>query len=122
MSQSLYQRLGGQDAIEVALDVFYKKVMADNQLKSFFDAVNLGQLKQKQRAFLTMAFGGPNTYDGRDLREAHSSAVAHGLNDELFNRFMSHFRATLEELSVPDNDITQVMEIAYGGKEDVLNR
>lgn len=35
----------------------------------------------KQKAFLTMAFGGPNNYSGADMRNAHAHLVAKGLND-----------------------------------------
>ena len=74
------------------------------------------------RAFLTMAFGGPNEYEGRDLRAAHRRAVGQGLNDALFEVFMGHFRATLDELSVPPPKIAEIVKIAEGGRNDVLNR
>ncbi len=119
---SLYEKLGGDPAIEAALDIFYEKVMADSALRGFFENVAVDRIKRKQRAFLAMAFGGPSVYDGRDLRAAHHSAVKRGLDETLFNHFMGHFRATLEELGVNEGDISQVMAIAYSGQDDVLNR
>ena len=49
-------------------------------------------------------------------------AVGQGLNDALFEVFMGHFRATLDELSVPPPQIAEIVKIAEGGRNDVLNR
>lgn len=119
---ALYDELGGGEAIEVALDLFYRKVMADPRVAVFFDGVDVARVKAKQKAFLTIAFGGPSEYDGRDLRAAHASARTKGLDDERFAIFMGHFEATLRELSVPADKIAQVMAIAYGGRDEVLDR
>ncbi len=119
---SLYEELGGEPAIEAALEVFYDRVMNDPVVSDFFGAVSLDGLKAKQKVFLTMAFGGPNTYEGRDLRTAHATARLNGLDDAVFERYMGHFRATLEQLGVGPDHVDQVMGIAYGGKADVLDR
>jgi hemoglobin len=79
-------------------------------------------LKKHARAFLTMAFGGPNDYQGRDLRTAHRKAISQGLNESLFEVFMGHFRSTLQELGVPQGKVTEIMAIAEGGRNEVLNR
>jgi hemoglobin len=80
------------------------------------------RLRKHARAFLTMAFGGPNHYEGRDLRAAHTRARGQGLNEPLFEVFMGHFRSTLQELGVPQPKITEIVSIAEGGRNDVLNR
>lgn len=119
---SLYEDLGGDPAVETALDHFYGKVMDDPRVNKYFTEVHLNELKDKQRTFLTMAFGGPNAYEGRDLRAAHASPRAKGLDEEGFEVFMAHFRATLEELGVGEDHVAEVMAIAYSGRDDVLNR
>jgi hemoglobin len=119
---SLYQELGGAAALQMALDHFYKKVLADPRLSGYFDDVSLDQLKVKQRAFFAMAFGGPNEYEGRGLRAAHARSRRAGLDEAHFELFMGHFRSTLEELGVGEDHVSQVMEIAYSGKDDVLAR
>jgi hemoglobin len=119
---SLYREIGGEQAIQTALDRFYEKVLVDPRLSGFFEGLDVERVKRRQKAFLTMAFGGPNHYDGRDLRTAHRRAVERGLTEVVYEVFMGHFRTTLEELDVPRPKIQQIMEIAEGGRHDVLNR
>lgn len=119
---SLYDELGGGEAIAVALDIFYDKVMADPEVAVFFEGVDVERVKTKQKAFLSIAFGGEADYTGRGLGEAHARARQHGLDDERFDRFMGHFEVTLRELNVPADRIREVMDIAYGGRDEVLGR
>ena len=117
---ALYDELGGEQAISTALDAFYQKIDRDPRFDVFFDGVDMERVKRHQAAFLAMAFGGPNGYRGRTLQLAHRKAVRKGLDEELFDAFMGHFRDTLEELGVADDAIAEVMEVAYSGKEQVL--
>jgi hemoglobin len=119
---SLFEDLGGDDAIKAALDHFYGKVLADDRISRFFEGIDVDEVKAKQADFLAMAFGGPNRYDGRDLRAAHARPRARGLEDSSFEVFMGHFRDTLEELGVDRGRVDEVMTIAYTGKDDVLGR
>ena len=119
---SLYEELGGGAAIDAALDRFYEKVLADPRVSGFFDGVDVMAVKRHQAAFLAMAFGGPQDYNGRDLRSAHERTRSQGLDEERFEAFMGHFRDTLVELGVPAAKIEQVMTIAYTGKDEVLAR
>ena len=72
---TLYERIGGAVAVDAAVDVFYRKVLADYRINRFFDDINMDKQAAKQKAFFTMAFGGPNTYTGKDLRNAHARLV-----------------------------------------------
>jgi hemoglobin len=119
---SLYEEIGGEASIDAALDKFYPKLLGDSRVNSFFKGIDMAQLRKHARGFLTMAFGGPNHYKGRDLRTAHQRARGQGLNEAHFEVFMGHFRATLEELSVPPAKIAEIVKIAEGGRNDVLNR
>jgi len=76
----------------------------------------------KQKAFLTMAFGGPNSYTGLDMRKAHAHLVARGLNDSHFDAVAENLTATLNELSVAQPLIDQVLAIAGSTRNDVLGR
>ena len=56
---TLYEKIGGEKAVDAAVDIFYKKVISDHALAPFFDGMNLDRQKKMQKAFLTVAFGGP---------------------------------------------------------------
>ncbi len=122
MAETLYDKLGGAAAVDAAVDIFYRKVLADNTISSFFDDVDMDAQRAKQKSFLTMVFGGPNDYTGKDLRTAHAPLVERGLNEEHFGAVAGHLQATLEELKVPADLIGEVMGIAASTIDDVLNR
>ena len=119
---SLYDDLGGAPAIAAALDHFYDKVLADEQISGYFEAVNLDRLKSTQASFFAMALGGPNEYAGRDLKAAHEMPRSQGLTEDDYDAFMNHFQDTLGELGVPEPKVAEVRAIAHTGKDDVFAR
>jgi len=119
---SLYQRIGGDAAVDAAVDIFYRKVLADERINGFFDDVDMDGQIAKQKAFLTMAFGGPNSYNGKDMREGHKHLVARGLNEGHFDAVVENLATTLTELGVNSGDIGEVADIADSVRDDVLNR
>ena len=119
--ESLYDRLGGEAAVNAAVDLFYGKVLADERIKKFFDGVDMDRQRQKQKMFLTYAFGGPVKYTGKSMRAAHAKLVAEqGLNHDHFVAVAENLQATLEELGVPEDLIGEVMTIAGSTHDDVL--
>ncbi len=122
MSESLFEQLGGAPAVDAAVDIFYRRVLTDDSIRHFFDDTDMDAQRAKQKSFLTMAFAGPNTYTGADMRTAHAKLVERGLNDSHFDAVAGHLAATLAELKVPQGLIDQVMAIAGSTREDVLGR
>ena len=120
--RTLYDRLGGAPAVDAAVDIFYRKVLADNRINRFFDTVDMEAQAAKQKAFLTMVFGGPNSYTGKDMREGHKHLVAKGLNDSHVDAVLEDLGATLKELGVSDADIKEVAALANSVRDHVLNR
>lgn len=116
---SLYERLGGEAAVDAAVDKFYRKVLADDRISRYFDTIDMDQQRAKQKAFLTYAFGGPAHYTGKALRAAH--AKMH-LSEADFDAVMGHLGDTLAELGVPAPLIGEAAAIALSVKDDVLNR
>jgi len=122
MSETLYEQLGGEAAVDAAVDIFYRKVLADIRINTFFETVNMDTQAAKQKAFLTMAFGGPHNYTGKDMRDGHSHLVSEGLNDSHFDAVLENLRATLRELGVPDELVHSALTIAEGTRSDVLGK
>ncbi len=120
--KTLFDRIGGDAAVDAAVDIFYRKVLADDRISSFFEGVDMDKQAAKQKAFLTMAFGGPNNYSGEDMRKGHAHLVKQGLNDSHFDAVMENLAATLQELNVPDELITEAAAIAESTRNDVLGK
>ena len=116
---SVYEKIGGEAAVNAAVDIFYRKVLADERINEFFDTVDMEAQHAKQKAFLTMAFGGPNNYTGKDMREAHKHM---NLTEEHFNAVAECLVGTLNDLSVPQEYIDEIVTIAVSVKDDVLNK
>lgn len=122
MPDTLFERLGGEQAVDAAVDIFYRKVLADPSISEFFDTTDMDEQRAKQKAFLTMAFGGPNEYSGKDLRETHAPLVERGLNDAHFDAVAGHLQDTLKEMGVADDLIGETIAIAASTRDEVLNR
>lgn len=122
MSQSIFERMGGEATVDAAVDVFYRKVLSDASISEYFDSTDMDGLRSKQKSFLTLAFGGPIGYRGRDLRSAHKPLVDRGLRDEHFNAVAKHLSDTLAEIGVPTDLASEAMAVATSTRNDVLNR
>lgn len=115
---SIYESIGGAAAVDAAVDIFYRKVLSDDLISGFFDSVDMDGMRSKQKSFLTMAFGGPNEYTGKDMREAHKHM---NLEEGHFNAVANHLVATLQELEVDQAYIDEVVKVCLSVKNDVLN-
>ena len=111
MTQSLYESIGGESAVNAAVDIFYRKALADTRISRFFAGVEMDQLIIKQRAFLTMVLGGPNKYVGKDVRTGHAHLLKRGLDDTHVNAVVENLTEALNELHVKDEDIAKIASI-----------
>ncbi|MCT7952871.1 group 1 truncated hemoglobin [Ancylothrix sp. C2] len=122
---TLYEKLGGAQAVKLAVDNFYDRVLQDDRVKHFFDGMDMVKQKGHQRAFLTYAFGGAPQYDGRAMREAHKQLVEEqGLKGEHFDAIAENLQLTLQDLGIAEELISEVMAVAGAPshRRDVLNQ
>lgn len=122
MSNTLFDKIGGEAAVDAAVDLFYRKVLADDRINMWFESTDMDKQRVKQKAFLTVALGGPNHYSGQDMRKGHAHLVAKGLNDSHFDAVMENLGATLTELGVPGELIAEAAAIAESTRSDVLGK
>jgi hemoglobin len=116
---SLYKRLGGSEGIGQVAAEFYRLALGDPLLAPLFDGVDMVKLTAMQTAFLSMAFGGPDGYAGRDLRTAHAGLH---LGDEHFDRVIALLAGALKSTGVSDRDIGDAAAVAESVRADVLGR
>jgi hemoglobin len=115
--QTLFQRIGGKEAVNATVDKFYLKVLADDRVKHFFDGVDMKKQTQHQKVFLTYAFGGLPNYPGKSMRSAHQKMVDDkGLTDVHYE----NLGLTLTELGVSNDLIAEVVVIGESTRNDIL--
>ena len=115
----LFDSIGGQRGLRTAVDVFYRRVLADPALMPFFAGIDVGRLSAHQRAFLATALGGPDLYGGRDL------AVAHGglrIDDAAFDGVADHLVGTLRDLGADAGVLRAVSERLESHRSAVVTR
>ncbi|MDC0831924.1 Cyanoglobin Hemoglobin-like protein HbN [Geitlerinema sp. FC II] len=122
---TVFEQLGGSEAIDVAVNRFYDRVLKDERVASFFTDVDMVRQRAHQKAFLTYALGGTDRYDGRYMREAHKELVEkQGLNESHFDAIAENLMTTLKEMGVSDEMLEDVARIvaAPQHKKEVLNQ
>lgn len=116
---SLYDRLGGEAAVDAAVEQFYEKLLADESLASMFANSDMAGLKGMQKKFLTLAFGGPADYSGKSMKDAHQGK---GITNDHFGAVAGHLSATLTQLGVPGPEHDEVMAIAASTQGDIVEK
>ncbi|KAG2423281.1 hypothetical protein HXX76_015430 [Chlamydomonas incerta] len=120
---TLYERLGGEAAVEKAVEIFYERLVADPQLAPFFEGVDIRTQRRKQQAFMTYAFGGAKGYTGRDLAAAHRRLIQEkGLKEEHFDMVAGHLAGTLQLLGVGAELVDEVITLVATTKPVIFER
>lgn len=113
-SPSLYERLGGPPAVKAAVDEFYKRLLADDQLAPFFEETNVAKLKMHQLKFFQIAFTEiPESLNVPEmLIQKHRRLFEEkGLNGTHFDLVAGHFIATLDSLGIQQELIDEAVGI-----------
>jgi hemoglobin len=122
VSASLYQRLGGYDAIAAVTDDFITRLATDAQLVRFFAGLsNDSKIKLRQHVvdFLCAATGGPCKYIGRDMKTVHTGLH---ITEDDWNTSVKDLLATLDKFKVPEKEKNDVLFAISGLKNDIVDR
>ena len=119
---SLYQRLGGYDALAAVTDDFIGRLIGDPQLTRFFTGFSTDSkvlIRQHIVDFLCAATGGQCKYHGRYMKTAHT-----GLNitESDWTVTVKHLTATLDKFKVPDKEKNEVLQAIAAQKDDIVGR
>jgi len=102
--KSLYERIGGYDAIAAVTDDFLARLEKDDKLGRFFQGVSddsVIRIRQHVIDLICAQTGGPCKYTGRDMKTAHAGL---GITKADWDRSNQRFGETLAKFKVPDKE------------------
>lgn len=117
MSQSLYERLGGESGITAISRDIIDNHLKNPEVKVRFQDVDSDKLLQYAIEFFSMGTGGPQKYTGREMREAHRSMNISG--DE-FISVLDDIMAAMDKHEVDTSTKNEVLGILYSLKNDIV--
>ena len=119
MSQmaSLYERLGGLDAITAAVDSFVARGAGDDRINQKFARTDVPRLKKEFIDQLCEATGGPCTYTGRNMRDTHTGMK---VTDGEWDAFFQDLAAVLDELKVPATEQKELVDLLLPMRDEIV--
>ncbi len=120
--KSLYERLGGYDAIAAVTDDFVARLFSDSSIGDYWKGQS-DDHKRKERQlivdFFCEATGGPTFYTGRDMKTSH---LGLGISESEYDTLMEHCVATLDRFEVPEREKGEVCSFIESFRKDIVTR
>ena len=119
-SKTLYERLGGYDAISAVVNDLLPRLQADSGLARFWQHRGEDGLKREKQLlidFLCSSAGGPLYYTGRDMKTSHKGMK---ISERDWAAFLGHLNATLEAFHVPQAERDEVVAFVQSTKPDIV--
>lgn len=120
--KSLYQRLGGYDAIAAVSDEFIGRLATDEQEKRFFigfSADSKARIRQHLVDFLCKAAGGPCVYTGRDMKTSHAGA---GIAKADWDRSVKILVDVLNQFKVAESEQKALFALLGPLEKDIVEK
>ena len=115
--ETLYQKFGGEGTIKAVVEDFYKRVLANPALRSYFARADMARLKRHQALFISQALGGPKQYDGRDMKSAHRGM---NITADHFDQVVGHLVDSLRSFGVDWPSVDQVIKTVAPLKSSIV--
>ncbi|HEY3027395.1 MAG TPA: group 1 truncated hemoglobin [Pyrinomonadaceae bacterium] len=120
--KSLYQRLGGYDAVAAVVDDFVGRLVSDKQFSRFFEGHSTDSLKRIRQHIVDQfcaAAGGPCIYTGRDMKTSHHGL---GITEAQWEAAAKHLVATLDKFKVPAKEKDDLLAFVTSLKKDIVEK
>jgi hemoglobin len=123
--KSLYDRIGGEAALTKVVDEFVARAAANPKVnftrkgKFVTSDAAVKTLKTHLVNFLGSAFGGPQKYTGRSMKEAHKGM---GITQAEFDALAADLRTVLQANKVPKAETEEIMKIAASTAPDIVEK
>jgi hemoglobin len=115
--KSLYERLGGKDAITAVVNEFAKIVLADSRINKKFAKSDPNRLVTNLIAFVCSATGGPEKYEGRDMKTSHKNM---GTTEAEFDALAEDLIKALDKFKVPEQEKNELIGAIAPLKADIV--
>jgi hemoglobin len=116
---SLYERLGGKPAITAVVDDMVANIAADTRINARFTGADVPRLKRMLVDQICEATGGPCTYAGRSMRDAHAGMR---ITDAEFGALVDDLVKALDKFKVPTREKQELLTALGGMKPDIVGR
>jgi hemoglobin len=116
-TKSLYDRLGGKTAITAVIDTFVAHVAADPRINKKFARSNIPRVKAELVDQVCVQTGGPCTYSGRSMKEAHRGMK---VTEGEFNALVEDLTAALNAFKVPAKEQNELVSALGAMKGDIV--
>jgi hemoglobin len=120
--KSLYERLGGYDAVAAVVDDFVGRLVTDKQFERFFVGHSTDSKKRIRQHIvdqLCAAAGGPCVYTGRTMKDSH---VGLGISDAEWDAAAKHLVASLDKFKVPEPEKKDLLAFVTSLKGDIVEK
>ena len=117
--KSLYDRLGGKEAITLVVQTMLDSVLTDGRIKDFFAHANPDRLEKMLIDQICEASGGPCKYTGLRMKEAHQNM---GIASKDFNALVEDLVKALDKYKVPEKEKGELLSVLSGMKGDIVEK
>ena len=120
--KTLYQRLGGYDAIAAVVDDFVMQLATDPSLGALFKGHSedsIKKIRQHVIDFICNAAGGPSSYTGRDMKTSHKGL---GITEAQWNKSVEYLKATLDKFKVTEKEQNELFAAVFSVKNDIVEK
>ena len=120
--KSLYERIGGYNALAAVVDDFIGRLVTDKRFEKFFVGHSEDSKKRIRQHILDQfcaATGGPCIYTGRDMKTTHHGL---GITDADWDAAAKHLVASLDKFKVPEKEKGEVLAFVTSLKKDIAEK
>jgi hemoglobin len=114
---SLYERLGGVEAITAVVRAFDERAGKDDRINQKFARTNLDRLTKEFIDQLCQDSGGPCTYTGLSMKKSHTNM---GVTNGEFDAFMEDLAAVLDDFKVGKAEQDQLLSLLRPMRDDIV--
>jgi hemoglobin len=117
-ASSIYERVGGYEALQAVVEAFYTRVLADEALSPFFVGTNMTRMKGRQVEFFSAALGGPDPYIGASMKQVHRGR---GITKVHFDLVAGHLADAMTVAGVRSELLTQIIAAVSPLADDICS-